>query len=92
MEAVLWEMLAGARGGRNRARILQALAERPRNANQLADDLGLAYKTVRHHLEVLQENELVRSTGADYGTVYLLTDRVRDHWDTVEAIVCRIEQ
>jgi DNA-binding transcriptional ArsR family regulator len=48
MEMVLWQALAGTRGGPNRARILKALDERPRNANQLAEDLELAYNTVQH--------------------------------------------
>jgi transcriptional regulator, ArsR family len=54
METVLWQALAGTRGGPNRARILRLLEERPRNANQLAEELDLAYNTVRHHLDVLE--------------------------------------
>jgi len=91
MEPVLWQVLAGTRGGPNRARVLKALDERPRNPNQLAEDLGLAYKTVRHHLEVLEENGVVQSTDSDYGTVYLPSDRVRNNWDTVEEIVDQVE-
>jgi len=87
MEAVLWYVLTGTRGGENRIRILQALDDRPRNANQLAEDLDLDYKTVRHHLGVLAENDIVKDSGDDYGAVYLPTDRVRKHWDTVETIV-----
>lgn len=87
MEAVLWQVLAGTRGGPNRARILRELDQRPRNANRLADDLDLAYKTVTHHLEVLEENDVVHSTDDDYGAVYMPTDRARTHWDTVEEIV-----
>ena len=41
MEAALWYVLTGTRGGENRIRLLRALDERPRNANQLAEDLGL---------------------------------------------------
>jgi DNA-binding transcriptional ArsR family regulator len=91
MEPVLWQVLAGTRGGPNRARLLRALDERPRNANQLADDLELAYKTVRHHLDVLEDNGVVESTDSDYGTVYLPSDRARTHWDTVEEIVEQVE-
>jgi len=91
MEPVLWQVLAGTRGGPNRARLLRELDERPRNANQLAEDLDLAYKTVRHHLDVLEENGVVESTDQNYGAVYLPTDRTRTHWDTVEDIIDQLE-
>lgn len=87
MEAALWYVLTGTRGGKNRIRLLQTLDERPRNANQLAEDLDLDYKTVRHHLEVLEENNIVRDSGDDYGAVYLPTEQVRVHWETVETII-----
>jgi len=91
MEGVLWYVLSGTRGGPNRARILRAIEERPRNANRLADDLDLDYKTVRHHLDVLVENGIVDSTGDDYGAVYLLTDQAEHNWDTVEEIIAEVE-
>ncbi|NIC00613.1 winged helix-turn-helix domain-containing protein [Halobacterium sp. R2-5] len=91
MEAALWYVLTGTRGGPNRVRILRAVAERPRNANQLAEDLDLDYKTVRHHLDVLVDNDIVEASGDDYGAVYLPTDAVRDHWDTVEEIMEEVE-
>jgi DNA-binding transcriptional ArsR family regulator len=90
MDVVLWQALAGTRGGPNRARILQALDERPRNPNQLAEDLDLAYNTIRHHLEVLERNEIVASSDADYGTVYMPSDRAREHWNTVEEIMSQV--
>lgn len=91
MDTVLWQALAGTRGGPNRARILRALDERPRNANRLAGDLDLAYNTVRHHLDVLEKNGIVTSSDADYGTVYLPSDRARSHWDTVEKVISQVE-
>ncbi len=90
MEAALWYVLSGTRGGANRARILRALDERPRNANQLAEDLDLDYKTVRHHLRVLEENGVVTDSGDDYGKVYLPSEAARVHWDTVEEILGKV--
>ena len=87
MEAALWYVLTGTRGGENRIRLLRALDERPRNANQLAEDLGLDYKTVRHHLDVLMDNDVLQNSGDDYGAVYLPTPRARQHWDTIETIM-----
>ncbi|WP_158056358.1 ArsR/SmtB family transcription factor [Halorussus halophilus] len=91
MESVLWYVLTGTRGGANRARLLRAIDERPRNANQLAEDLDLDYKTVRHHLDVLMENDIVQNSGDDYGAVYLPTDQARHHWETVEQIIEEVE-
>ena len=87
MEAVLWYVLTGTRGGLNRARILRAIDERPRNANQLAEALDLDYKTVTHHLGVLEENDVLEKSGDEYGAIYLPTDRARHHWDTIEDII-----
>lgn len=87
MEAALWYVLTGTRGGENRARILRAVDERPRNANKLAEALDLDYKTVRHHLDVLLDNDIVQRSGDDYGAVYLPSDRARTHWETVETIL-----
>jgi DNA-binding transcriptional ArsR family regulator len=91
MEAALWYVLTGTRGGTNRVRILNALDEQPRNANQLAEALELDYKTIRHHLDVLLENDIVTKSGDDYGAIYLPTDRTRRHWETVERIIEQVE-
>jgi DNA-binding transcriptional ArsR family regulator len=91
MEATLWYVLSGTRGGLNRVRILSALENRPRNPNQLAEDLSLNYDTVRHHLDVLADNDVVEASGDDYGAVYLPTAAARDHWDVVTEIQEKIE-
>ena len=87
MEAALWYVLSGTRGGANRARILHVIDERPRNANQLAEALDLDYKTVRHHLDVLADNNVITDSGDDYGKVYLPSEAARAHWETVEEIL-----
>lgn len=70
VERLLWWLLASSVGGYNRCRIIEELFKRPHNANELSTILNLDYKTTRHHLEVLQKNRLVISTGQDYGKIY----------------------
>jgi len=91
MEGVLWYLLASSRGGPTRARILRALADRPRNANQLATELDLDYTTVRHHLDVLMDNNVLERTGDGYATVYLFTDQARANWDVLQEILETVE-
>jgi DNA-binding transcriptional ArsR family regulator len=91
MEGVLWYVLTGTRGGANRVRILRVLDERPRNANRIAEELDLDYTTVRHHLDVLRDNDILDRKGGDYGAVYIPTDRARTHWDLIEDIMDRVD-
>ena len=79
----LWHLIAGTRGGINRAKIIWFLRERPSNANAIAGHLRLDYKTVRHHLAVLRANDVVMSSGADngYSTMYSLTPRLQTHFE-----------
>lgn len=56
------------------------------NANQLASELDLDYKTVSHHLDLLVENDLIESVGDGYGDVYFLTDQMEQNLDVLEEI------
>ena len=87
MEKALWYLLVGTRGGENRARIIAAIDERPRNANQLAEQLDVDYNTVRHHLDMLQEHDIVESGGDAYGKLYFLTDRFERHREEFERVL-----
>jgi predicted ArsR family transcriptional regulator len=64
-----------------------ALHQRPYNANQLSETLNLNYKTVRHHIKVLEENNVITSTGKNkYGEMYFLTDKMEENYDTFQEI------
>ncbi|WP_235908830.1 ArsR/SmtB family transcription factor [Halosegnis rubeus] len=72
-------------------RILQTLDNRPRNPNQLADHLDLNYDTIRHHLDVLADDDVIEASGDDYGAVYLPSETARDNWDTVGTIITQLD-
>lgn len=87
LDQLLWYLLAGTRGGANRIRIIEALAERPYNANQLAERLGMDYRTVRHHLDLLTKNNvLARPEGDAYGSLYFVSGLMKSHLGTFQEI------
>ena len=87
MRKLLWWLIAGSTGGPNRARIIMALHQRPYNANQLSEALDLNYKTVRHHIKVLEENNVITSPGKHkYGEMYFLTDKMEENYETFQEI------
>jgi DNA-binding transcriptional ArsR family regulator len=87
MERLLWHLLAGTRGGPSRIRIVGLLLEQPRNAHQIAEALGMEYRTVRHHLRVLCDNHLVElPRGRIYGSEYVVSGGLIGHLETFERI------
>lgn len=74
---VLVFLLVGTRGGNNRALILRLLKEEPLNANKIAERLKLDYKTVQHHLGLLEQHSVISpSPKGSYGAVYFLTPQM----------------
>jgi DNA-binding transcriptional ArsR family regulator len=90
VKRLLWWLIAGSVGGVNRARIIQKLKERPCNANQLTEALKLDYKTVRHHIEVLEKNNLVTSTGQKYSKMYFLSALLEENFSSFSEIWAQI--
>ncbi len=88
---LLWYLLGGTRGGANRAEILRILRERPSNANQLAETMRVDYKTIQHHVRVLEENGLVApSEKGAYGAVLFLTSKTEEAMPILEEIWSKI--
>lgn len=91
MEKALWYLLTATRGGENRLRIIRALFEQPKNANELAEELDVNYKTVRHHLDTLEEHGLVESGEQQYAKLHFLTDQFRRHRGRFEEIAQQVD-
>lgn len=83
-------LIAGTRGGMSRAKIIMILHETPQNANQLANQLGMDYRTIRHHLNVLTKNKIVTSAGEGYGMTYFLSPMLEENYSAFEEIKDKI--
>jgi len=92
MEQMIWNLIAGTRGGTNRGRIIQKLrGEEILNAHQLSRMLSLDYKTTRHHLAVLSEYGMVTiSVGERQEELYSLSPLMRDNLDAFDKIWGRL--
>ncbi len=73
IKRLLWSILAGSKGCINRVKIVLQLKKTPLNTNQLSEQLGLDYKVIERHLEVLGKHELVTKVGNGYGSTYFLS-------------------
>ena len=90
LKYLLGWLIAGTRGGPTRARIITALRDTPQNANQLANLLEMDYRTIRHHLDVLEKNRLITTAGEGYGITYFLSPPMEENYAVFEEIMRRI--
>ena len=80
MKNLLWYLIAGTKGGETRGRVIDLLNKNPSNANKIAEILKLDYKTVRHHLGVLEKNNVITSVNkGKYGAVYFLSEIMKSN-------------
>jgi len=62
----------------------------PSNANKISEILRLDYKTVRHHLEVLEKNDIITAVNkGNYGAVYFLSEIMKANLQTFNEIWAR---
>jgi predicted transcriptional regulator len=71
---LLWFLFAGTRGGDNRIKILDLLIKNPLNINKISEELQLDYKTIQHHVRILEKNNLVTKMGDKYGILYFISN------------------
>ena len=88
---LLWYLIASTRGGVNRAKIINFLAESPSNANQLSIQLKLDYKTIIHHLDVLKKNSLIITENEEsYGATYFISPLIEKNYSAFKEIMVTI--
>ena len=73
MNTLLWQMLAGTRGGYTRGSILNMLADKPYNTNQLAEALNIDYQTTSQHLDIFANNGIITTDSEKYCRIYFLS-------------------
>jgi DNA-binding transcriptional ArsR family regulator len=79
---LLWFLFAGSKGGENRIKILDLLLKYPLNINRISEDLKLDYKTVKHHIHILEKNNLITRMGDKYGILYFISNYMEKNIDS----------
>lgn len=88
---LLWFLFAGSRGGDNRMKIIDLLKERPYNINQLSESLNLDYKSIQHHISVLQKNNVITKAGEKYGVLYFISNYFEANIEAFNEIKSKIK-
>ncbi|AXV39355.1 winged helix-turn-helix domain-containing protein [Methanobacterium sp. BAmetb5] len=74
MDTTYFRLFFESPGNFNRVKIVNLLNHRPSNINQISKELNLNYRTVQHHIKVLEENMVVQSDSNGYGALISISD------------------
>ncbi|HSA98345.1 MAG TPA: winged helix-turn-helix domain-containing protein [Candidatus Nitrosotenuis sp.] len=88
---LLWFVFAGSRGGLNRLRLVSVLKNTPLNANQLAKELGLDYKAIQHHVQVLEKNNLITKVGEKYNVTFFISNFLEANMESFDEIASKLK-
>ena len=91
IKQLLGWLITGTKGGKTRAQIIKSVKSNPQNANQLATRLKVDYKTVRHHLAILEKNKLIIPVGEHYSTVYFLSPPMEENYAVFEEMTSKTD-
>lgn len=85
-------IFTGSKGGLNRLRIISKIKDNPANINQLAKELDLDYKSILHHIKVLEKNNLITKVGEKYGVLYFISPYLEHHMETLLEIERQLDK
>ena len=72
----LYNLIAVRSGGENTMRIIDEILDKPKNANQIAKKLGLDYKTVTYHLDIMCDYEYLIKETFGHTSSYFPSDKL----------------
>jgi len=93
LKMILWGIIAGTRGGPNRARILNLLYSKSLNELQISKELKLDHKTIHHHLKILTKNSLIsKPSDETYDIKYDLTPIMKKNHEVFDEIISKMKR
>ena len=89
IKMLLWSVFAGSKGCINRVKVVLQLKKTPLNTNQLSEQLGLDYKVIERHLEILEKNKLVTKVGNRYGSTFSLSSTLEYNLNLFDEVAAK---
>ncbi len=86
MENSLNKLILQRKGGLTSLKVMEVILKYPSNINEIADIIKMDYNTVKYHVEILVENNLIKPNGSTYGCVYESSEDLMENIDIYESV------
>ena len=87
---LFWFLFGASRGAPTRVKIVTLLKNQPYNTHQLSKEISMEYKGVKHHLNVLEQNNLITKFSATYGGTFFLSPLFEENQSVFDEIITKI--
>ncbi len=91
MNELFSSVFTGMGGRYTRLRIICAITEDPMNTLELSEKLNLDYKTIKHNIKVLEENNLIVREGEGYGDIFFPSEIIPSNLPTLYYVIRKVE-
>lgn len=82
----LMNLILGRKGGETTIKIIDQLLQHPYNINQLSKKLGLNYKTIKYHIQLILKSNFITQDEISYGSLYYPTQKLKKNLKEYEQI------
>jgi len=89
-KVLFWYLFASTRGAPVRIKIAKLLRKQPYNIHQLSKELSMDYKSVKHHMDTLEKNNLVAKINVTYGATYFLSPLFEENQSMFDEITVKL--
>ncbi len=78
--------IAGTRGGPVRLAVLKIIAKKKMNINQVSIRMNMDYKTIQHHMRVLDKSGFVKKEMSKNESIYSVSDLIMSNKEIMKII------
>lgn len=89
---LFWNIFGRSRGGITRLRMISVIRKKPLNRNELANELGIDYRAILHHVDLLERNNLITREDRRFGAKILISNLMEAHIELLEEILRHIQK
>lgn len=69
---------------------MNLLQGHPYNTHQISQELGMDYKAIKHHMQILEKNSIIGKFNAQYGATFYPSVIFEENKNLFDEIVSRI--
>jgi predicted transcriptional regulator len=87
---IFWYLFATSKGAKTRIKIINLLQRQPHNTNRISQELMMDYKAIKHHIQILEKNNIIGKFDAQYGAAFYPSTVFEENKNLFDEIVSRV--